>query len=178
MDKDLEKLMRLTKDVGEIPNGTNIKTNVSDTNTSTIRKNIEKLSKQESEVSGQKGQSSDNLPFSHVETRPTDKDIFVKIEDHTNVAKTLLSSKEDLKDIADTIFLLAKAEKLKKEALEKMSKKLSELKKKTNEVYNKMAKYGKYVDYKVEQDITKHTLSEVESLSKELEAIKKELEKI
>lgn len=49
-----------------------------------------------------------------------DNQLFVKIEEHDQIADSLTEAKKDIKAIADTIELLARAEKLKADAIERM----------------------------------------------------------
>lgn len=49
-----------------------------------------------------------------------DSQLFVKIEEHDQITQALDEAKRDIKSIADTIELLARAEKLKADAIERM----------------------------------------------------------
>lgn len=62
-----------------------------------------------------------------VTVKETDTELFVKIDEHVSVSKDLMGSKSEIKGISDTVLLLAKAEKLKSEAIERMEKHLDKL---------------------------------------------------
>jgi len=59
--------------------------------------------------------------------KETDTDLFVKIDEHIKIAEMLVGAKKEIKGIADTVLLLAKAEKLKAEAIERMETHLGDL---------------------------------------------------
>jgi len=184
MDEDIEKLLALTKEAEakkEKPKK-EIKQS-SEEEKKVVEEKIAKPAKKEEKPKKEIKKPSEEVlvqepEVSDITVKASDKDVFVKIDDHVEIAQILIDSKKELKDISDTIFLLAKAEKLKKEAIEKMSKQLNELKAKTNKVYDKMAKYGKYVGYEIENRIVKKTMSEIGDLTKELNDIRKELAKL
>ena len=75
----------------------------------------------------------DTEPKTQVET-----ELFVKIDEHTEVAKQLIDAKKDIKYIADTISLLGKAEKLKAEAIERLESHLNTLDEKLADVEGKL----------------------------------------
>lgn len=56
-----------------------------------------------------------------------DTELFVKIEEHAAIGSKLAESKGDMKSIADIISLLAKAEKLKSDAIARMEQALDKL---------------------------------------------------
>ncbi len=195
MDKDIEKLLSLAKsskktnkdlinDLEKISDKTekpDLQKTISQNKESLIEGPSKTTSKDNAEKTKPK-EATKSKPTKRTireagKVNPSDVDVFIKIDDHVNIAKTLIDSKKELKSISDTILLLAKAEKLKKEAIEKMEQHLKILKKEANEVYTKMAQYGKYVNYK-DNLITKHTLEPIDDLEKELEEIKKELSQI
>lgn len=63
-----------------------------------------------------------DAPQAQVPPANLDTSLFVKIEEHAALGSILLKTKTDMKSIADTISLLARAEKLKADAIERMEK--------------------------------------------------------
>ena len=80
-------------------------------------------------------------PTQHFNTKPktqVETELFVKIDEHTEVAKQLIDAKKDIKYIADTISLVGKAEKLKAEAIERLESHLNTLDEKLADVEGKL----------------------------------------
>lgn len=63
-----------------------------------------------------------------------DTELFVKIDEHTTVAKELVEAKGDIKYLADTIALLGKAETLKAQAIDNLEHHLDKLDTKLEDV--------------------------------------------
>ncbi len=74
-----------------------------------------------------------------VDVKETDTELFVKIDEHVTISKDLMGSKLEIKGISDTVLLLAKAEKLKSEAIERMEKHLDKLDNVLKDVEAKLA---------------------------------------
>ncbi|VVB59297.1 Uncharacterised protein [uncultured archaeon] len=68
-----------------------------------------------------------------------DTELFVKVEEHAAIGAKLSESKGDMKVIADTISLLAKAEKLKSEAISRMESALNKIDADIEEIESKLA---------------------------------------
>ncbi len=68
-----------------------------------------------------------------------DTELFVKVEEHAAIGAKLSESKGDMKVIADTISLLAKAEKLKSEAISRMETALDKIDADIEEIEAKLA---------------------------------------
>ena len=62
-----------------------------------------------------------------IESGEKDTDLFVKIDEHVVIAQDLMNSKKEVKGVSDTVLLLAKAEKLKADAIERMESHLDKL---------------------------------------------------
>ncbi len=73
----------------------------------------------------QEQKQAENQPVSQHSN--IDTELFVKIEEHAEIGSKLAESKGDMKTIADIISLLAKAEKLKSEAISRMEHALDKL---------------------------------------------------
>ncbi|NOR85481.1 hypothetical protein GQ473_05170 [archaeon] len=66
-------------------------------------------------------------PLSTEDSAETDTDLFVKIDEHVQISSDLMDSKKEIKGVSDTVLLLAKAEKLKADAIERMESHLGKL---------------------------------------------------
>ena len=110
------------------------------------------------------------------ETSPesVDTELFVKVEEHAFIGKKLSDAKGDMKVIADTISLLAKAEKLKSEAITRMEGALDKIDAEIEEIESKLI-------VPEGLNIPNMTLSQalasdsMQDLSSELDSLKKEL---
>ncbi len=110
-------------------------------------------------------------PKTQVET-----ELFVKIDEHTEVAKELIEAKRDIKSIAETISLLGKAEKLKAEAIERLDSHLDTLDAKLIDVESKLtAPEGLEIPT---EGIDLGPASDVSDLHRTLERLKDELEDV
>ena len=124
------------------------------------------------EVPGKKEDADSPAPKTH------DMDLFVKIDEHSAVASELLNAKKDIKSVVDTISLLAKAEKLKAEAIEGMEESLNKLDTKLENVESKLIAPGEMAipgleDFEMDlDDNLSHLHTELESLKAELSKIK------
>lgn len=128
---------------------------------------------QEFEPSVEEALESSTVPFEPSEKGDTE--LFVKIEEHTDVATILNNSKKDIKSIIETISLLAKAEKLKADAIEGIEKHLNTLDAKLQQVGIKlMAPEGLQVH---EGNLPK-ARNELISLQSDLESLKSELSQL
>lgn len=67
-----------------------------------------------------------------------DTGLFVKVEEHAAIGKKLSEAKGDMKVIADTVSLLAKAEKLKSEAITRMEGALDRIDAEIEEIETKL----------------------------------------
>jgi len=67
-----------------------------------------------------------------------DTELFVKVEEHAAIGKKLSEAKGDMKVIADTVSLLAKAEKLKSEAIMRMEGALDKIDSEIEEIEAKL----------------------------------------
>ena len=68
--------------------------------------------------------ASESMPQ---ESQSIETELFVKVDEHAAIGEILAQSKGNMKSIADTISLLAKAEKLKSEAIERMEAVLEDI---------------------------------------------------
>lgn len=66
-------------------------------------------------------------------------ELFVKIDEHAAVGELLAKSKGNMKSIADTVSLLAKAEKLKSDAIERMEATLDDIDAEIGAIESKIA---------------------------------------
>ncbi len=66
-------------------------------------------------------------------------ELFVKIDEHAAVGELLAKSKGNMKSIADTVSLLAKAEKLKSDAIERMEATLDDIDAQIGAIESKIA---------------------------------------
>ncbi len=55
-----------------------------------------------------------------VEIKKQEKDLFVKIDEHREIAEQLITARDAIKEIAETVELLAKAESIKEEAIKRL----------------------------------------------------------
>lgn len=106
----------------------------------------------------------------------TDTDLFVKIDEHVQISNDLGDSKKEIKGVSDTVLLLAKAEKLKADAIERMERHLDKLDAIINDVEIKLTapeslKMAESVDMS-------GTPSELVDLQGELNHLKDELSKM
>ncbi|MCK5473983.1 MAG: hypothetical protein KAI53_01130 [Candidatus Aenigmarchaeota archaeon] len=62
-----------------------------------------------------------------IDVKETDTELFVKIDEHVGISNDLMGSKLEIKGLSDTVLLLAKAEQLKSEAIERTEKHLDKL---------------------------------------------------
>lgn len=67
-----------------------------------------------------------------------DTELFVKVEEHAAIGKKLFEAKGDMKVIADTVSLLAKAEKLKSEAIIRMEGALDKIDSEIEDIESKL----------------------------------------
>ena len=115
-------------------------------------------------------------PAKPVETKPktqVETELFVKIDEHTEVANQLINAKKDIKYIADTISLLGKAEKLKAEAIERLESHLNTLDEKLADVEEKLsAPDGLEIP---NEGVDLGMSSDISNLHKTLENLKDEL---
>ncbi|MFH1126685.1 MAG: hypothetical protein ABIG84_04340 [archaeon] len=112
----------------------------------------------------------------HKQKTQVETELFVKIDEHTEVAKELTDAKIDIKSIADTISLLGKAEKLKAEAIERLEIHLNELDTKLIDVEEKLS-VPDGLDIP-DEGIDLGLSSDVSNLHKTLERLKDELDHI
>ncbi len=110
-------------------------------------------------------------PKTQVET-----ELFVKIDEHTEVAKELIEAKRDIKSIAETISLLGKAEKLKAEAIERLDSHLDTLDAKLSDVEAKLT-MPEGLEIPTE-GVDLGPASDVSDLHRTLERLKDELEDV
>lgn len=103
-------------------------------------------------------------------------ELFVKIDEHTEVAKELIDAKKEIKSIADTISLLGRAESLKAEAIERLEAHLNNLDAMLSDVEEKLtAPEGLDMgDFGTEVESS----SEISDLHRTLERLKDELSHI
>ena len=114
------------------------------------------------------GKTLNTKPKTQVET-----ELFVKIDEHTEVAKQLLDAKKDIKYIADTISLVGKAEKLKSEAIVRLESHLNTLDEKLADVEGKLTiPDGLEIP---NEGIELQMSSDVSNLHRTLENLKEEL---
>ncbi len=114
-------------------------------------------------------------PKEHPKTQ-VETELFVKIDEHTEVAKELIEAKRDIKSIAETISLLGKAEKLKAEAIERLDSHLDTLDAKLSDVEDKLtAPEGLEIPT---EGIDLGPASDVSDLHRTLERLKDELEDV
>ncbi len=114
-------------------------------------------------------------PKEHPKTQ-VETELFVKIDEHTEVAKELIEAKRDIKSIAETISLLGKAEKLKAEAIERLDSHLDTLDAKLSDVESKLsAPEGLEIPT---EGIDLGPASDVSDLHRTLERLKDELEDV
>ena len=114
-------------------------------------------------------------PTVHIAPETSDKQLFVKINNHTDIAAELIETKKDIRATAETISLLTKAEKLKKEAIEKLEGNLLELDKKLMEIDSKLvAPHGMMEST---QGTTQHEM-DLMNLDSKLESLRSELSEI
>ncbi len=101
-------------------------------------------------------------------------DLFVKIDNHKEIASSLLEARKEIKSIASTVELLAKAESLKEEGIRRMEKHVEKMEQLWKNVVNNLAEtnriYPEYLegvggaenkelmDLKAELDKLKHIL--------------------
>ena len=115
-------------------------------------------------------------PTSNSHEPETDTDLFVKIDEHVQISNDLMDSKKEIKGVSDTVLLLAKAEKLKADAIERMERHLDKLDAIINDVEIKLTapeslKMADSVDMS-------GTPSELVDLTSELNNLKDELSKM
>ncbi len=103
-----------------------------------------------------------------------DTELFVKVEDHAFIGKKLSEAKGDMKVIADTISLLAKAEKLKSEAIARMEGALDKIDGEIEEIESKLVvPEGLNIP---EMDLSQAVASDgLQDLSSELDSLKREM---
>ncbi|MBU4245803.1 MAG: hypothetical protein ABIF85_00890 [Nanoarchaeota archaeon] len=119
-------------------------------------------------------------PYKKPEERASsaiDTELFVKVEEHAAIGKKLAEAKGDMKVIADTVSLLAKAEKLKSEAITRMEVALDKIDAEIEEIESKLvAPEGLHVPEisgSIASDEFIDLRSELDSLKSELGGIKK-----
>ena len=110
-----------------------------------------------------------------------DTELFVKVEEHSFIGKKLSEAKGDMKVIADTISLLAKAEKLKSEAIARMESAPDKIDSEIEEIESKLiVPEGLNIpEMNLSQPVASDDLqdlhSELDSLKNELGGINKKL---
>lgn len=155
----------------------------SETDSFSDDKPIEEIKPVQKPAIPEKPQSSvpPNTPKNTEERTPTaiDTELFVKVEDHATIGKKLSEAKGDMKVIADTVSLLAKAEKLKSEAISRMEGALDKMDSEIEEIESKLiAPEGLHVpeisaSSVVDSDDFLDLRRELDSLKNELGGIKK-----
>ncbi len=98
--------------------------------------------------------------------------LFVKLENHTEIAAELVNIKKDIEKTAETLSILAKAEKLKSEATEKLEFNLNELEVKIHEIDRQLVSANKL------GSVAKHTHSpedDISGLNSSLNSLKSKL---
>lgn len=98
-----------------------------------------------------------------------ESDLFVKIDNHREIALKLLEARKEIKSIADTIELLAKAESLKEEAIRRMEEHVGKMESLWKSVLNYLAEGDKiYPEYFDEKKVVE---SELANLKAELDRL-------
>lgn len=116
------------------------------------------------------GKSTATAPVS------VDTELFVKVEEHAAIGGKLAEAKGDMKVIADTVSLLAKAEKLKSEAITRMEAALDKIDAEIEEIESKLvAPEGLNVP---EINIASGAADDLFDLRSELDSLKTELGEI
>ena len=106
----------------------------------------------------------------------TDTDLFVKIDEHVQISNDLMDSKKEIKGVSDTVLLLAKAEKIKADAIERMEIHLDKLDAIINDVEIKLTA-PESLKMSESADMS-GTPSELVDLTSELNNLKDELSKM
>ncbi len=104
-------------------------------------------------------------------------DLFVKIEDHKEIASKLLEARKEIKAIAETVELLARAESLKEEAIKRMEEHVQKMEQLWKSVLDRLSEEDRtYPEYFDEEKVIKE--SEIMDLKAELDKLKHILEKM
>ena len=103
-------------------------------------------------------------------------ELFVKIDEHTEVAKELIDAKKEIKSIADTMSLLGRAESLKAEAIERLEAHLNNLDGMLSDVEEKLTAPEGLDMGEIGVDV--ESSSEISDLHRTLERLKDELSHI
>jgi len=74
----------------------------------------------------------------HITKTLVETELFVKIDEHTEIAKELIYAKKEIISIADTISLLGRAENLKAEAIDRLETHLNNLDRMLSDVDQKL----------------------------------------
>lgn len=114
------------------------------------------------------------VAFSPAKASKVDTELFVKIDEHTEVANELINIKKDIKAIIETISLLSKAEKLKEDAITKMEDNLKKLNGKLQNVERRLME-PEGISVPEEGLIRKEKLTDLHS---DLESLKSELSRL
>lgn len=110
-----------------------------------------------------------------------DSQLFVKIEEHESVINELRTAREDIKTIAATIELLAKAEKLKAEAIDRMEQHVSNFDDLLGTIESKIVPPEDILPHTQEHHPARavdKTLKEMTDLGKDLKSLKERLSKL
>ena len=108
-----------------------------------------------------------------------DTELFVKVEEHAAIGEKLIEAKSDMKVIADTISLLAKAEKLKTEAISRMDTAIGKIDSDIEAVESKLVAPEGLNAPEIEMGMGSGFVSDnLLDLRSELDALKSELSKI
>ncbi len=109
--------------------------------------------------------------------KKSNKDLFVKIDEHREIAEQLILAKEAIKEIAETVELLAKAESIKEEAIKRLEESLDKIDHAWKRALELLEEGDKtYPEYYDESSTIKG--DEYYQLKVELERLRKILEKI
>ena len=111
------------------------------------------------------------------EVKKTDKDLFVKIDEHREIAEQLIIARNAIRDVAETIELLAKAESIKEEAIRRLEESLDKIDHAWKKALELLEEGDKtYPEYYDERSTIKS--DDYYQLKVELERLRKILEKI
>lgn len=122
------------------------------------------------------------LRQSPIQAQPSDsspdRTLFVKIDNHLEVAQDIFDAKKDVQAIAGTVSLLAKAEQLKAEAIEKMESSLNLLSAKLDDIDRQLVTPDNLAMPEMGMEVSGPARDASGNLKSELASLRNELSKL